>query len=102
MSSVVKEQMERPRTQSEWIVGVVSTVVASILGGAAVIQQYELHHWANNSVGLVTMLGLAFACGLPGWAVVRWAFNLFDKRRKADLLEVMTELREGAIGGKAE
>ncbi|MHC3914158.1 hypothetical protein ACI0FN_00115 [Alcaligenes nematophilus] len=37
MSSVVKEQMERPRTQSEWIVGVVSTVVASILGGAAVI-----------------------------------------------------------------
>lgn len=37
MSSVVKEQMERPRTQSEWIVGVVSTVVASILDGAAVI-----------------------------------------------------------------
>lgn len=48
------------------------------------------------------MLGLAFAFGLPGWAVVRWAFNLFDKRRKADLLEVMTELREGAIGGKTE
>lgn len=48
------------------------------------------------------MLGLAFAFGLPGWAVVRWAFNLFDKRRKADLIEVMTELREGAIGGKTE
>ena len=92
----------RPRTQSEWIVGVISTVVASISGGAAVIQQYELHHWANNPVGLVAMLGLAFACGLPGWAVVRWAFNFFDKRRKADLLEVMTELREGAIGGKTE
>ncbi|USP49375.1 hypothetical protein [Alcaligenes faecalis] len=92
----------RPRTQSEWIVGVISTVVASISGGAAVIQQYELHHWANNPVGLVAMLGLAFACGLPGWAVVRWAFNFFDKRRKADLLEVMTELREGAIGVKSE
>ena len=51
---------------------------------------------------LVAMLGLSFACGLPGWAVVRWAFNFFDKRRKADLLEVMTELRESAIGGKTE
>ena len=90
----------RPRTQSEWIVGVVSTVVASISGGAAVIQQYELHHWANNPVGLVAMLGLAFACGLPGWAVVRWAFNFFDKRRKADIAEVIGEIQDLARGSK--
>src|SRR5690606_34153617 len=88
----------RPRTQSEWIVGVISTVVASISGGAAVIQHYELHHWANNPVGLVAMLGLAFACGLPGWAVVRWAFNFFDKRRKADIAEVVGEIQNLARG----
>lgn len=66
------------------------------------IQQYELHHWANNPVGLVAMLGLAFACGLPGWAVVRWAFNFFDKRCKADLKEVMEEVRDMTLGGKAK
>ncbi len=92
----------RPRTQSEWIVGVISTVVASISGGAAVIQHFELHQWANNPVGLVAMLGLAFACGLPGWAVVRWAFNYFDKRRKADLMEVVEEVRDIALGGKSK
>ncbi len=29
-----------------------------------------MQHWANNPVGLVAMLGLAFACGLiqiTGW-----------------------------------
>lgn len=88
----------RPRTQSEWIVGVISTVVASISGGAAVIQHYELHHWAENPVGLVAMLGLSFACGLPGWAIVRWGFNFFDKRRKADIAEVVGELRDLARG----
>ena len=88
----------RPRTQSEWIVGVISTVVASISGGAAVIQHYELHHWAENPVGLVAMLGLSIACGLPGWAIVRWGFNFFDKRRKADIAEVVGELRDLARG----
>ncbi|XJC79858.1 hypothetical protein ACHFCA_34790 (plasmid) [Delftia tsuruhatensis] len=78
----------------------ISTVVASISGGAAVIQHYELHHWANNPVGLVAMLGLAFACGLPGWAVVRWAFNFFDKRRKADIAEVIGEIQDLARGSK--
>lgn len=100
LAAIVVMCMLRPRTQAEWIVGIISTVVASISGGAAVIQHYELHHWADNWVGLVAMLGLVFACGLPGWALVRWMFNFFDKRRKADILEIVQEAKGSVWGGK--
>ncbi|MCQ9618417.1 hypothetical protein L1889_18425 [Paenalcaligenes niemegkensis] len=98
LATVVVMCVLRPRTQSEWVVGIISTVVASISGGAAVIQHYELHHWAQNPMGLVAMLGLTFACGLPGWAIVRWGFNFFDKRRKADILDIVDEVRGLARG----
>ncbi|NML62285.1 hypothetical protein HHL21_14605 [Massilia sp. RP-1-19] len=85
-----------PRSAKEWAVGVISTVVASIGGGAAVIQHYGLEHWAFTPFGLVAMLGLVFACGLPGWAIVRWLFNYIERRRGADLGEVISDVR-GAL-----
>lgn len=95
LATLVVMCLLRPRTQSEWVVGIISTVVASISGGAAVIQYYELHHWAANPIGLIAMIGLAFACGLPGWTVVRWIFNYFNKQRKSDLKDVINDLKMG-------
>lgn len=83
-----------PRSPREWAVGLISTVVSSIGGGAAVIQHYGLQSWGHSPIGLVGMLGLVFACGLPGWAVVRWLFNYIQKRQGADLAEVVREARE--------
>ncbi|WP_292041427.1 hypothetical protein [Massilia sp. UBA6681] len=83
-----------PRSPREWAIGLISTVVASVGGGAAVIQHYGLQHWGQTPIGLVGMLGLVFACGLPGWALVRWLFNYIAKRQGADLAEVVREARE--------
>lgn len=93
LASVVVMCAMTPRSPKEWAVGIISTVMASIGGGAAVIQHYELQSWASTPIGLVAMLGLVFACGLPGWAVVRWLFNYIAKRRDADLGEVADEVR---------
>jgi hypothetical protein len=94
LASVVVMCAMTPRSPKEWAVGIISTVVASVGGGAAVIQHFGLQAWANTPIGLVAMFGLVFACGLPGWAIVRWLFNYIAKRQNADLAEVVKEAKE--------
>lgn len=93
LAAVVVMCAMTPRSPKEWAVGVISTVMASICGGAAVIQHFELASWAHTPFGLVAMLGLVFACGLPGWALVRWLFAYIEKRKDVDLADVVKEAK---------
>lgn len=93
LASVVVMCAMTPRSPKEWAVGLISTVMASIGGGAAVIQHYQLEAWAQSPFGLVAMLGLVFACGLPGWAIVRWLFNYIEKNRAKALDDVIREAK---------
>lgn len=93
LAAVVVMCIMTPRTRGEWVTGLISTVVGSISGGAFVIQHFELFYWMHNPFGLVATLGLVFACGLPAWAIVRWWFNFYDKRRAQDLKQIIDELR---------
>lgn len=82
-----------PRSPKEWAVGIISTVVSSIAGGSFVIQHFELQHWVNSPFGLVSMIGLVFACGLPGWAIVRWTFNYINSKNGATITQVVADVR---------
>jgi len=93
LASVVVMCAMTPRSPKEWAVGLISTIVFSIGGGAAVIQHYGLEAWAHTPIGLVAMLGLVFACGLPGWAIVRWLFNYIEKNRAATITDVVRDVR---------
>lgn len=95
LAALVVMCMTPPRDPREWIVGVVSTVVASIGGGAVLVRWLELQHWALDEVGLVALFGLVFACGLPGWAVVRWVFNSIRAREGQGIDEIAREVRNG-------
>lgn len=108
MASVVVMLMTRPRTGREWAVGLISTVLSSVGGGAFAILRFSLLVPVQNAhtdlelvLSLMGMLGIVFACGLPGWAVVRWSFNWMAKREGKDLGEVAADIR-GAIGGRHE
>ena len=94
LASVVVMLMMRPRSPKEWAVGLICTVVSSVTGGAAVVQYLELHAWADGYVGLVALGGLMFACGLPGWALVRAVFSAIEKRRDADIFDLADEARK--------
>jgi predicted exporter len=85
--------MTPPRSPREWAVGLISTVLGSICGGAAVVQHFGMQSWLASYVGLVALLGLAFACGLPAWAIVRWGFTWMIKRQDKDLGEIAAELK---------
>ena len=51
-------------------------------------------HWAFSTLGLCAMGGLMFACGLPGWALVRWIFNFIDKNRDASIDDIAKTTKE--------
>jgi hypothetical protein len=93
LAAIVVMCAMRPRSSQEWAIGIISTVMASVCGGAAVIQHFNLQAWAFTPFGLVAMLGLAFACGLPGWALVRWLFNYVNKHRDDDIADVARDAK---------
>lgn len=93
LAAIVVMCMTRPRSDAEWIVALITTLLGSVCGGAAVISYFNLHEWMNNWVGLVAVLGLVFACGLPAWAIVRWTFNYINKHPDSGINDVINDAR---------
>jgi len=93
LAAIVVMLMTPPRSPREWAVGLICTVLGSVCGGAVVIEWLELQRWMYSTFGLVSLLGLVFACGLPAWAIVRWLFTYLERRKDRDLLQVIEELR---------
>jgi hypothetical protein len=89
------QETSSPRVSfGAWAVGVISTVVTGIGGGAIAVQYFGLQEWVDSVTGLVALGGLIFGCGLPGWAIVRWVFNFIEKNRDAGIDEVAKEVKE--------
>ncbi|HRD91837.1 hypothetical protein [Accumulibacter sp.] len=83
-----------PRSMREWAVGLISTVVTGIGGGAIAVQYFRLQEWVDSVIGLVALGGLIFGCCLPGWAIVRWVFNFIERNRDAGIDEVAKEVKD--------
>lgn len=94
LSALVVMCMMTPRSGKEWAVGLITTVISSVCGGAFVVQKYDLHAYMHTEVGLMSVIGLVFACGLPGWAIVRWVFNYIQKNRDKDIKEMIKDVKE--------
>ena len=95
LAAIVVMCATTPRDPKEWAIGLISTVVSSIGGGAAVAMYFGFQHWALEPMGLVALLGLCFACGLPGWALVRWTFNMIRQREGQGIDTIAREVRNG-------
>ena len=95
LAAIVVMCVMTPRDPKAWAIALISTVIASVCGGSAVVRYFEIQHWANDQFGLMAMIGLIFACGLPGWALVRWTFNTIRKREGQGIDELIHEMREG-------
>lgn len=92
LASVVVMLMTPPRSAREWAVGLISTVVCSIAGGSWLLHWLGMGDMATSGpAGLATLFGLCFACGLPGWALVRALFTWIERRRDKDLAELATD-----------
>lgn len=94
LAAFVVMSMTRPTDEREWRVALACTLVGSIGGGAALVRYLGIQHWVNDPFGMIAMLAVVFACGLPAWALVRALFKYIDKRRDADLAEIVREVKE--------
>ncbi|WP_308724203.1 hypothetical protein [Metapseudomonas otitidis] len=97
--AVVVMAMTLPRTAREFTVALISTVVASLLGGAFVIRWLDIGHWINDDIGLLGLGAVVFVCGLPAWVSVRGWFAYTEASKGRSLLELIRELR-GAVKGE--
>lgn len=89
LAAIVVMLMTPPRHAREWAVGLISTVVCSIAGGSWLLHWLGMADLAQaGPAGLATLFGLCFACGLPGWALVRALFTWLERRRDKDLGEL--------------
>lgn len=79
----------QPRSKLEWAQALICSVASSLGGGSYIIVQYSLLAKADQSWLAALAIGsVYFACALPGWTLVRWAFNWINKREGKDLSEV--------------
>jgi hypothetical protein len=94
LAAFVVMAMTKPKTDQEWRVALICTLVGSIGGGAALVRYLGIQHWVQDPFGMVAMLAVVFACGLPAWALVRALFIFIDKRRDADLAQIVHDVKE--------
>jgi hypothetical protein len=94
LAAIVVMCMTHPRSKREWAVGIISTVVGAIAGGAAVIQHFSLQAWTQDYIGLVAVLGVAFICGLPAWTLVRSIFTYLEKQKDKDIVEIAKDVKD--------
>ena len=94
LAAIVVMCMTPPRHAREWAVGLISTVLGSIAGGAAAVQYLGLTDWAQSYFGLIAILGIVFACGLPAWTIVRAVFTYLDKQKDKDIVQIAKDLKD--------
>jgi len=93
LAAFVVMAMTTPTDKKEWRVALASTLVGSIGGGSAVIKYFGVETWSHDLLGLMAQGGLMFFCGLPAWAGVRALFKFTNKRRDADLAEIVKDVK---------
>lgn len=91
--TIVVMAMTLPKTAREFVVAMISTVVASLGGGAFVIRWLDIGSWAHDDIGLVALAGVIFVCGLPAWVMVRGWFVYAELSKHMSLLDMLRELK---------
>ena len=92
--------MTHPRTTKEWAVALISTLIGSFGGGASAIIYFELYrHFVPGNHFMMTLaclelIGVVFTCGLPGWLLVRLAFNQMEAWKTKTAKEVVQDVKD--------
>lgn len=94
LSTLVTMCVSPPESRKEWFVAITSTVISSICGGSYIVMRFGLQDWTDSYFGLSSLFGLVFACGLPGWSMVRWIFNSLRSKEGMEIEDVVVQVKE--------
>lgn len=99
LAAIVVMLIKRPRTVGEWAVALISTVMSSLALGSWVVLWLGMHKGLHSPDAveawgsLMVLGGVLFACGLPGWVLVRIAFNTMFKFQDSTAQDVRQAVR---------
>ena len=94
LAAYVVMTMTKPKTDQEWHVALITTIIGSICGGSALASYMGWQQWAENFIGLMGLMGVCFACGLPAWLLTRALFRYMEKRKDADITDIVKDVKE--------
>ena len=100
LAAFIVMAMTQPRSGKEWAVALISTLMGSFGGGAWAMIYFELylHLDPGNKLllflGCLEIIGVAFIAGLPGWLLVRLAFNTMEGWKNKTAKEVAADVKE--------
>lgn len=92
LGTIVVMLGKKPRTDREWAIAIISSAVCSLGGGAAIIDYFALK--TQSFINALALGGLFFACALPGWFLVRVAFNTINRLQDKTAMEVADEVKK--------
>lgn len=91
VASYIVMTMTKPKDDREFRVSMASTIAGSLLGGAAAVKYLGIEHWAKDVIGLMGLGGVMLTCGLPAWLIIRALFHYMEKRKDADITEIIAD-----------
>lgn len=100
LAAFIVMAMTQPRSGKEWAVALISTLVGSFGGGAWAMIHFELYKHLDPGDGLLLILGcmeligVAFIAGLPGWLLVRVAFNQMEVWKNKTAKDIAADIKE--------
>ncbi|CAM3041375.1 hypothetical protein [Dichelobacter nodosus] len=93
LASIIVMLMTPPKNPREWTAIFISTIVCSVGLGAYFVTNLLNISIPFNELDAMVIGGVYFACGLPGWFLVRSAFRFMEVRKNQDIVEIITEIK---------
>lgn len=91
LATYVVMTMTKPKSDQEWHIAILTTILGSLCGGSALASYLGIQHWANDVIGMMGLIGVAFLCGLPSWLIVRAFFAYAETKKGAPITEIIAD-----------
>ncbi len=93
VASILVMIFTEPKNKKETATALLCTAISCSTVGSGVIKYFGLQAWGDDFYGAMALGGIYFAAGVPGWTLVRWAFNYLEKNKDKGLDEVINDFR---------
>lgn len=93
LASVVVMIMTPPPSRKEAVVGIISTLICSIAGGAYIVTRLLGIQNIDSELTAMLVGGIFFVSGLPGWFAVRAMFYAMEQNQNRSIVDIVNELR---------
>ena len=103
LASVLVMSMTAPSSKKELLSALISTLVFAVCGGAFAIKVFALEQLIHGDlIDAMQVCGVVFACGSPGWVLVRAIFRWTEARADLEIDDLIRSAKDDMKKVKSE